>query len=125
MTWRSNVVPVRARTLFDMKKIDAALATSPKLTAEQLSDVKKLRTKPGRLHLLLTDRLVACARELSFVAASGPVAQCLCRHTQDPGCHRDCLATFDQSDRLTFVFKRVLPTRLSIFPPTHFVISNV
>ena len=73
----------------DMKKIDAALATSPKLTAEQLSDVKKLRTKPGRLHLLLTDRLVSCSRELSFVTESDPVSQRLCRHPQDLGCHRD------------------------------------
>ena len=34
----------------DMKKIDAALATSPKLTSEQLSEVKKLRAEGETLH---------------------------------------------------------------------------
>jgi hypothetical protein len=34
----------------DMKKIDAALATSPKLSSEQLSEVKKLRADGETLH---------------------------------------------------------------------------
>ncbi len=34
----------------DMKKIDAALVTNPKLTAEQMSEVKKLRTDGETLH---------------------------------------------------------------------------
>lgn len=34
----------------DMKKIDAALATNPKLTSEQLSEVKKLRTEGETMH---------------------------------------------------------------------------
>lgn len=34
----------------DMKKIDAALATSPKLSSEQLSEVKKLRAEGETLH---------------------------------------------------------------------------
>lgn len=34
----------------DMKKIDAALAASPKVTAEQLSEVKKLRAEGETLH---------------------------------------------------------------------------
>jgi hypothetical protein len=34
----------------DMKKIDAALAMNPKLTAEQLADVKKLRADGEALH---------------------------------------------------------------------------
>jgi hypothetical protein len=34
----------------DMKKIDAALATSPKLNSEQLSEVKKLRADGETLH---------------------------------------------------------------------------
>ncbi len=34
----------------DMKKIDDALATSPKLSAEQLSEVKKLRAEGEALH---------------------------------------------------------------------------
>ncbi|WP_349741928.1 hypothetical protein [Roseateles cavernae] len=34
----------------DMKKIDEALAKSPKLTAEQMSDVKKLRADGEALH---------------------------------------------------------------------------
>lgn len=34
----------------DMKKIDAALATSPKLSADQLSEVKKLRAEGETLH---------------------------------------------------------------------------
>lgn len=34
----------------DMKKIDAALATNPKLTSEQLSEVKKLRAEGETLH---------------------------------------------------------------------------
>ncbi|MCX2863059.1 hypothetical protein OOZ63_14600 [Paucibacter sp. PLA-PC-4] len=34
----------------DMKKIDEALAKSPKLSAEQMSDVKKLRADGEALH---------------------------------------------------------------------------
>lgn len=34
----------------DMKKIDAALVTNPKLTAEQMSEVKKLRADGETLH---------------------------------------------------------------------------
>lgn len=34
----------------DMKKIDAALATNPKLTSEQMSEVKKLRAEGETLH---------------------------------------------------------------------------
>lgn len=34
----------------DMKKIDEALAKSPKLTAEQLAEVKKLRAEGEALH---------------------------------------------------------------------------
>lgn len=34
----------------DMKKIDAALATNPKLTSEQLSEVKTLRAEGETLH---------------------------------------------------------------------------
>lgn len=34
----------------DMKKIDAALATHPKLTADQLAQVKKYRTEGEALH---------------------------------------------------------------------------
>jgi hypothetical protein len=34
----------------DMKKIDDALAANPKLSAEQLSEVKKLRTEGESLH---------------------------------------------------------------------------
>lgn len=34
----------------DMKKIDAALATNPKLTSEQMSEVKKLRVDGETLH---------------------------------------------------------------------------
>lgn len=34
----------------DMKKIDAALATNPKLTSEQMSEVKKLRGEGETLH---------------------------------------------------------------------------
>ncbi len=34
----------------DMKKIDDALAQSPKLTAEQMADVKKLRSDGEALH---------------------------------------------------------------------------
>lgn len=34
----------------DMKKIDAALAANPKLTAEQMSEVKKLRAEGETLH---------------------------------------------------------------------------
>ncbi|MCU7372240.1 hypothetical protein PEC18_15570 [Paucibacter sp. O1-1] len=34
----------------DMKKIDEAMAKSPKLTAEQTSDVKKLRADGEALH---------------------------------------------------------------------------
>lgn len=34
----------------DMKKIDAALATNPKLTAEQMSEVKKLRAEGESMH---------------------------------------------------------------------------
>ncbi len=34
----------------DMKKIDAALATNPKLTSEQLSEVKKLRADGETMH---------------------------------------------------------------------------
>lgn len=34
----------------DMKKIDEALAKSPKLTAEQMSDVKKLRAEGEAFH---------------------------------------------------------------------------
>jgi len=34
----------------DMKKIDDALAASPKLSAEQLSEVKKLRAEGEALH---------------------------------------------------------------------------
>ena len=34
----------------DMKKIDAALATTPKLTSEQMSEVKKLRAEGETLH---------------------------------------------------------------------------
>jgi hypothetical protein len=34
----------------DMKKIDAALDAKPKLTAEQMSEVKKLRTEGETLH---------------------------------------------------------------------------
>lgn len=34
----------------DMKKIDAALAANPKVTAEQLSEVKKLRAEGETLH---------------------------------------------------------------------------
>lgn len=34
----------------DMKKIDAALATSPKLTAEQMAEVTKLRADGETLH---------------------------------------------------------------------------
>jgi len=34
----------------DMKKIDDALATNPKLAAEQLSEVKKLRAEGETLH---------------------------------------------------------------------------
>lgn len=33
-----------------MKKIDAAMAVNPKLTSEQLSEVKKLRTEGETLH---------------------------------------------------------------------------
>ncbi|MDD2844265.1 MAG: hypothetical protein PHT57_04865 [Rhodoferax sp.] len=34
----------------DMKKIDAALAANPKLTSEQLSEVKTLRAEGETLH---------------------------------------------------------------------------
>lgn len=34
----------------DMKKIDDALAASPKISAEQLSEVKKLRAEGEALH---------------------------------------------------------------------------
>jgi hypothetical protein len=34
----------------DMKKIDDALATNPKITAEQMSEVKKLRAEGETLH---------------------------------------------------------------------------
>jgi hypothetical protein len=34
----------------DMKKIDDALAKGPKLSAEQMSEVKKLRTEGEALH---------------------------------------------------------------------------
>jgi len=34
----------------DMKKIDEALAKSPKLTAEQMADVKRLRAEGESLH---------------------------------------------------------------------------
>ncbi|MEW5890117.1 MAG: hypothetical protein AB1768_13975 [Pseudomonadota bacterium] len=34
----------------DMKKIDEALAKNPKLTAEQMSEVKKLRADGEQLH---------------------------------------------------------------------------
>lgn len=34
----------------DMKKIDEALAKSPKLSAEQMADVKKLRAEGEALH---------------------------------------------------------------------------
>ena len=34
----------------DMKKIDEALATSPKLSAEQMAEVKKLRADGEALH---------------------------------------------------------------------------
>ncbi len=34
----------------DMKKIDDALVTNPKLTAEQMSEVKKLRAEGETLH---------------------------------------------------------------------------
>jgi hypothetical protein len=34
----------------DMKKIDEALANSPKLTAEQMAEVKKLRADGEALH---------------------------------------------------------------------------
>jgi hypothetical protein len=34
----------------DMKKIDEALATNPKLTSEQMADVKKYRTEGEDLH---------------------------------------------------------------------------
>lgn len=34
----------------DMKKIDAALAKSPKLSAEQLAEVRKLRAEGESLH---------------------------------------------------------------------------
>lgn len=34
----------------DMKKIDTALAANPKLTAEQMSEVKKLRAEGETLH---------------------------------------------------------------------------
>jgi hypothetical protein len=34
----------------DMKKIDAALAKSPKLTAQQAADVKKLRADGEAMH---------------------------------------------------------------------------
>ena len=34
----------------DMKKIDEALAKSPKLTAEQMAEVKKLRAEGETLH---------------------------------------------------------------------------
>jgi hypothetical protein len=34
----------------DMKKIDEALAKNPKLTAEQMADVKKLRAEGETLH---------------------------------------------------------------------------
>jgi len=34
----------------DMKKIDEALAASPKLTAEQMTEVKKLRAEGEKLH---------------------------------------------------------------------------
>lgn len=34
----------------DMKKIDAALATNPKLTSEQMSEVKKLRAEGETMH---------------------------------------------------------------------------
>ncbi|MCF8159663.1 MAG: hypothetical protein K9J76_03065 [Polaromonas sp.] len=34
----------------DMKKIDAALATNPKLNSEQLSEVKKLRAEGETMH---------------------------------------------------------------------------
>ncbi len=34
----------------DMKKIDAALATNPKLTSEQMSEVKKLRAEGESMH---------------------------------------------------------------------------
>jgi len=34
----------------DMKKIDEALAKSPKLTAEQMTEVKKLRADGETLH---------------------------------------------------------------------------
>lgn len=34
----------------DMKKIDAALATNPKLTSEQLSEVQNLRTEGETMH---------------------------------------------------------------------------
>lgn len=34
----------------DMKKIDAALAKNPKLSAEQMADVKKYRAEGEKLH---------------------------------------------------------------------------
>ncbi|MCW5606221.1 MAG: hypothetical protein KIT18_16900 [Burkholderiales bacterium] len=34
----------------DMKKIDAAMAKNPKLTAEQMEEVKKYRTEGEALH---------------------------------------------------------------------------
>jgi hypothetical protein len=34
----------------DMKKIDAALATNPKLTSEQMTEVKKLRAEGESMH---------------------------------------------------------------------------
>lgn len=34
----------------DMKKIDAALATNPTLTSEQMSEVKKLRAEGETMH---------------------------------------------------------------------------
>lgn len=34
----------------DMKKIDAALAANPKLTSEQMSEVKKLRAEGETMH---------------------------------------------------------------------------
>lgn len=34
----------------DMKKIDAELATNPKLTSEQMSEVKKLRAEGETMH---------------------------------------------------------------------------
>ncbi|HEY5632538.1 MAG TPA: hypothetical protein VIT02_02135 [Burkholderiaceae bacterium] len=34
----------------DMKKIDAALAASPKLSADQMTEVKKLRAEGETLH---------------------------------------------------------------------------